>query len=146
MVALEGELLRLHTRPQTAVAEKLLALASQNTKDSDYGTAIFLATLTLGEAAMDRGDIEGGARNLLAAADAPPTEFLRNWRIDMTLARRLLNAERRDTVAKFLDRCAKFNRSGQTLSNWAGQIRQGLNPDLVPIGARSLHGQSIPTR
>ncbi len=92
MVALEGELLRFQTRPQEATAKELLALAVQNAKDSDYGTAIFLANLTLGEASMDRGDIAGAAQNLLAAADAPPTEFLRRWQIDMSLARRLLNA------------------------------------------------------
>ncbi len=146
MVSLEGELLRLHTRPRAAIANELLALAAQNAKDADYGTAIFLANLTLGEEAMDRGDVAGAAQRLLAAADAPPTEFLRQWQIDMSLARRLLNAERRETVTKFLDRCAKFNRSGQRLSNWAAQIRQGLNPDLVPASARFPHGQSIPAR
>jgi hypothetical protein len=50
----------------------------------------------------------------------------------MSLARKLVDAGERDAVAKFLDRCAKFNKAGKPLAEWAAQIRKGLNPDLAP--------------
>ena len=123
--------LRAEVKDSEATARELLALASHNTNDPDYGTAVFLANLALGEAALNRGDKAGAVRCLLAASDAPPTEFLRDNRIDISLARSLVDAGERESVAAFLDRCAKFNRDSRRLAEWAVQIREGLNPKLV---------------
>jgi hypothetical protein len=115
-----------------AKANELLALAPHNHNDPNYGTAIFLANLQLGEAALNRGDKPGAVRHLLAAAEAPPTEFLRYNQINMALPRKLFDSGERRTVATFLDRCSKFNQGGVPLAQWATQIRKGNNPRLFP--------------
>jgi len=113
-------------------ARELLALAAHNPKDPNYGTAIFLGNIALGEEAMSQGDKSKAARLLLAASDAPPTKFLRYMQIDMSLPRKLVDAGERETVAKFLDRCRKFDASNKRLGEWAAEIRAGINPDLRP--------------
>jgi hypothetical protein len=115
-----------------AKAHELLSLAAHNTKDTNYGTAIFLANMALGETAMQRGDRAQSVRYLLTASEAPPTEYLRYMQIDMSLPRMLVDAGERDAVATFLTRCAKFNRANEPLVQWAAQIRKGLNPRLMP--------------
>jgi hypothetical protein len=115
-----------------AEAHELLALASRNTKDPNYGTAVFQADIALGEAALKRGDKAGAVRDLLAASEVPPSEFLRLNMIDLSLARSLVDAGEREGVATFLDRCAKFNKDNKRLAEWAVQIREGLNPRLLP--------------
>ena len=138
MMLLESQLYYLRPVPRAqlkegeAKARELLALASHNANQADYGTAVFLGNLALGEAALDRGDKAGAAQYLLAASEAPPTEFLRDNLIDMSLARDLVDAGERDGVATFLDRCAKFNFDNRRLAEWAVQIREGLNPKLTP--------------
>jgi hypothetical protein len=113
-------------------ARELLALAAQNTNDPEYGNAIFFANLTLGDAALRRGDKREAARSLLAASEAPPTDRLRYGYIDVTLARQLVDWGEREAVAQFLERCSRFNRRGKDMAEWAAQIRQGINPDLTP--------------
>jgi hypothetical protein len=114
-----------------ARARELLALTAHK-RDADYGTSVFLAHMALGEAAFARGQKAEAVRHLLAASEAPSTEFLRYSQIDMSLARELVDAGEREAVATFLERCAKFNRAERQLGNWAGQIRKGLNPNLTP--------------
>ncbi|MGH9849762.1 MAG: M56 family metallopeptidase [Blastocatellia bacterium] len=113
-------------------ARELLALAAQSTNDPEYGNAIFFANLTLGDAALRRGDKHAAARYLLAASDAPPTDRLRYAYISMNLARQLVDWGEREAVAQFLERCARFNQRGKDLAEWAAQIRKGTNPDLTP--------------
>jgi hypothetical protein len=132
MVLLQSQLSRPDAKDGEAKANELLALAARNTKDPNYGTAIFLANIELGETVLNRGDRAEAVRRLLAACDAPPTEFLRYHQIDMSLARKLVDAGELDAVAQFLDRCAKFNRAGKPLALWAPQVRKGLNPKLAP--------------
>lgn len=115
-----------------AKARELLALAAQNPNEPEYGNAIFFANMMLGQAAIRRGEKQQAARHLLAAAEAPPTDRLRYGYIDMTFARQLVDWGERAAVAQFLDRCARFNRRGKELAEWAAQLRQGLNPDLTP--------------
>jgi hypothetical protein len=114
-----------------ARARELLELTAHN-READYGTSVFLANMALGEAAFARGEKAEAVRYLLAASDAPATEFLRYSQIDMSLARDLVDAGEREGVATFLERCAKFNRAERQLTAWAGQIRKGLNPNLTP--------------
>jgi hypothetical protein len=51
----------------------------------------------------------------------------------MELPRSLVDWGEREAVAQFLERCAKFNHRGKQLAEWAAQIRQGINPDLIPM-------------
>jgi len=113
-----------------ASARDLLALASRLKSDPDAGAGIYLAHLALGEVAMNRGDKPAAARYLLAAAGAPTSEYTRYDQADMSLARELLDAGDRETVARYLDRCATFQPRP---AHWAAEIRQGKNPDLMPV-------------
>jgi hypothetical protein len=113
-------------------ARELLSMAARNTNDPEYGDAIFFANLSIGHIMLRRGARRQAAGYLLAASDAPPTDNLRYVDIDMTLARQLVDWGEREAVARFLDRCAKFNNRGNDLAEWASQIRKGINPDLRP--------------
>ena len=75
MVYLESQLgHRREVQDREAKANELLALASHNPNDPNYGIATFLANLELGEAVFKRGDKPGAVRHLLAAAEAPKGE------------------------------------------------------------------------
>ena len=113
-------------------ARNLLSWARRNSEDTDYGAAIFLANMALGVVAMNRGDKDAAAQDLISASEAPATEFMRITPIDMTVARELVDAGERDAMAKFLDRCAAFNFRSKELQDWATQIRKGKNPNLIP--------------
>jgi beta-lactamase regulating signal transducer with metallopeptidase domain len=127
MVLLESQL-----NHQEAKARELLLLASHNAADPNYGTAIFLANITLGGSALNRGDKAAAIQYLLAASEAPPTEFLRYHKLDMSLAQALVEAGQRESVITFLDRCAKFNSESRQLAEWIIQLREGLSPRLAP--------------
>lgn len=73
-------------------AHELVDLASRSNEDLNYGTAIFLGNIALGQVALNHGDNAGAARYLLSASEAPPSEFLKYQQIDMTLAGDLLAA------------------------------------------------------
>ena len=62
---------------------------------------MFLGHLAIGEEALKRGDKAGAARQLMAAADAPVTDFLRYQQINMSLPRELVDTGERNAVAKF---------------------------------------------
>ena len=111
-----------------ANAKELLALASRNPNDPNYGTAIFLANMELGEAALKQGNRAGAVKHLLAASAAPPTEYLRYYQINLSLPSGLLDAGERQAVATFLDRCARFNQSGMPWGRWAAEVRKGQKP------------------
>src|SRR5262245_25646476 len=113
-------------------ARELLSLAARSTNDPEYGDAIFFANLSLGHIMLRRGEKRQAAGYLLAASNAPPTDYLRYESIDMTLARHLVDWGEREAVAQFLDRCAQFNYRSKDLIEWAAQIRKGINPDLTP--------------
>jgi len=125
-------LVRTDPKDADAKAHELIALASRNTKDPNYGTAVFLADMELGQAAMKRGDKAEAVRLLLAASEAPPSEYLRYNQLDMSLPATLVDAGERGAVATFLDRCARFSKAGEPLARWAVQIRMGTNPRLMP--------------
>jgi hypothetical protein len=111
----------------------LLKLASGNRKDPNYGTAVFVGNMVLGKAAVERGDKWEAVRHLRAAAEAPVTDELRYSQLDMSLPSLLVDAGERDAVADFLESCAKFSGYGREYSNWAKQIRQGVNPRMFPV-------------
>jgi hypothetical protein len=80
-----------------------------------------------------RNDKRQAAQHLLAASAVAPTDWLRYGAVDMTLARQLVDWGEREAVAQYLERLAPANQArGQEMVQWAAQLRQGLNPDLLP--------------
>jgi beta-lactamase regulating signal transducer with metallopeptidase domain len=113
-------------------AKELLAMAERNPNDADRGTSIFYANLALTAELLRRGKKQEAVRYLLAASDAPPTDRLRHGDILMNTPRELVDWGEREAVAKFLERCAQFNKNGKNMAEWAAQIRKGINPQLIP--------------
>jgi hypothetical protein len=113
------------------LAHELISLATRNSGDQDAGTAIFTANLTLAEFSMSAGNSKLASEQLLQAAGAPVTDYMRYMQIDLSMAQWLLDAGQRDAVAQFLDQCAGFNWFKQ-LAKWGKQIREGKDPALSP--------------
>ena len=127
-------------------ARELLDLAARVPPDSRRGEAIYEANIQLGKAALRSGDKKTSVQYMLAAADSPGSEQLRQTGafsfgiMDMNLMRALVDWGERDAVARFLDRMApKTNRTDEFLE-WAAQIRKGINPDLRPTLSGCLKG------
>ena len=127
-------------------ARELLDLAARGPLDNQRGEAIFEANIQLGKAALRNGDKKTSVQYMLAAADSPGSEQLRQTGtfsfgvMDMNLMRALVDWGERDAVARFLDRIApKTNRADEFLE-WAAQIRKGINPDMRPTLSGCLKG------
>jgi hypothetical protein len=97
-----------------------------------YNQALFEANMYAGKMALRRGDRSTAARHLLASVESSGSADLRYMPIDMTLARSLVDWGERETVAKFLDRCARISQESEKYKSWAADIRKGINPDLIP--------------
>jgi hypothetical protein len=124
-----------------AGARELLDLAARNRNDPRYGDAVYNANIALGRVALKHGDKKRSAQYLLAAAETPGSDRLRYaqiYGVTMALPRSLVDWGERDAVAQFLERCARFCDRGEQFKKWAGEIRKGINPDLIPYGAASL--------
>jgi hypothetical protein len=124
-----------------AGARELLDLAASNRTDPRYGDAIYNANIALGRDALKHGEKKKAAQYLLAAAETPGSDRLRYsqiYGVSMALPRSLVDWGEREAVAQFLERCARFCDRGEQLKKWAGEIRRGINPDLIPYGAASL--------
>ena len=110
----------------------MLALASRNTKDPNYGTAIFLANIELGEAVLKRSDRAEAVRHLLAASErAAPWNSCATTRSTCPLPGSLVDAGERSAVAKFLDRCAKFNKRRHTVGGVGSSDQKRTQPEAV---------------
>jgi len=123
-----------------AGAHQLLELATRNPKDPRYPDAIYNANIALGRAALKQGDRKSAAKYLLAAANSAGSDRLRFLQISVTmdLPRSLVDWGEREAVATFLERCARFCERGEKFKQWAGEIRKGINPDLIPYNAANL--------
>jgi len=133
---LEESIWRGKTAEAAAQARALLSAAASSPSDPNYGNAVFFANMALCNDSLHHGDKRAATRYLLAASEAPPTELLRYYPIDMSVARHLVDWGERDAVAQFLDRCSRFNiERGKDMAEWAAQLRQGVNPDLLPYNA-----------
>ncbi len=113
-------------------AKELLALAGQNATDPSYGEIVYSANIVIGKAALKRGDRRTAARHLLAAADAPASDYVRRGSFDMNLPRALVDWGERRAVVDFLRRIAPKTGRAKQLQDWAADIEKGLNPDLIP--------------
>ena len=70
-----------------------------------------------------------GARLRAAFLGAAAVLALGSFGPDMTLAKELLAADRRETVLTFLESCGRFWHSGtDRITDWARSIKGGDNP------------------
>lgn len=113
-----------------------LRLAPKFRDHSSYGTAIYMANMTLGAIALRDGDTRAAASYLLRAADAPPSEELAysdnlmpDWH--WHLVPDLLERGERSTVATYLDRMAAVNIASRIeFKTAAAEVRQGKTPKV----------------
>jgi hypothetical protein len=118
-------------------AEDALALAPRYRNHPKYGTAIFLANMTLGTLALREGDRKTAGLFLRKAARAPVSEDLaysqgmassHQWH----LAGELLKQGERDAVLDFLDRMAAISLADRfELREAAAEVRRGGTPTLL---------------
>jgi hypothetical protein len=128
--------MELSKRDAKRYAEDALALAPKYRSHPQYGTAIYLANMTLGTLALREGDRKKAALFLRNASQAPPSEELAysngivssyQWH----LAADLLKLGERDVVLDFLDRMAAINVADRfELREAASEIRRGRAPRL----------------
>src|SRR5215510_2304765 len=89
-------------------AKQLLAMAVDLRRDWNYGNAIHVGNLVLGEIALDSGDINEAKRYLLLAGDTPGSPQLDSFGPNMLLAKELLEKGERDVVLKYFEKCGQF--------------------------------------
>jgi hypothetical protein len=118
-------------------AEDALALAPRYRSHPKYGTAIFLANMTLGTLALREGDRKTAVLFLRKAARAPVSEELayskgmassHQWHF----AGELLKQGEREVVLDFLDRMAVTSLADRSeLREAAAEVRRGGIPTLL---------------
>ena len=92
------------------------------------GTDTYEGHLVLGDLALRRGDVAGAKEHLLAATDIADQPLFKYFGPRTTLARALLEAGEHETVAIYLERCARLFE--KDLAPWLAAIRQGRTPDF----------------
>jgi beta-lactamase regulating signal transducer with metallopeptidase domain len=117
-------------------AEDALALAPRYRNHPQFGTAVYLANMTLGTLALRDGDTKKAVFFLRNASRAPASEELaysnaivssHHWH----LAADLLKRGERDAVLEFLDRMSAVNVAARyELREAASEIRRGMAPRL----------------
>jgi hypothetical protein len=128
--------IELSRRDAKRFAEDALVLAPRYRSHPQYGTAIYLANMTLGTLALRDGDTKKAALFLRHASKAPASEELAytngivssyQWH----LAADLLKRGERDAVLDFLDRMAAISVADRfELRQAAAAIRGGRTPSL----------------
>ncbi len=113
-------------------SREYLTLVKRHPDHPRYRQSLFEANMNVGKLALHRGDRRTAVQHLLAAVDPPGSAELRFMQMDMSLARSLVDWGERESVAKFLDRCAQINQESEKYKLWAADIRKGINPDLIP--------------
>jgi hypothetical protein len=112
-------------------AEALLNQAESLKDDWNYGNAVHVANLVLGQIALNSGDIDEAKRLLLEAGKTPGSPQLNTFGPNMVLAKNLLEKQEREAVLKYFELCAKFwkDRDGK-LNQWKTAIENGQTPDF----------------
>ncbi|HSE32406.1 MAG TPA: hypothetical protein VLA93_12620 [Pyrinomonadaceae bacterium] len=117
------------TTKATLYSQSLLAQAPAMKGDWNYGNAIHVAHLVLGEIALNEGNLPEAKRHLLAAANMPGSPQLDSFGPNMRLANQLLVKGERDVVVQYFDLCANFweGRFSQ-LEEWKEIVLKGGQP------------------
>jgi beta-lactamase regulating signal transducer with metallopeptidase domain len=136
--------MELSRRDAKRYAEDALVLAPRYRNHPQYGTAIYLANMTLGTLALREGDRKNAVLFLRNASRAPTSEELA-YSVGMVssyqwhLAADLLKQGERSAVLEFLDRMAAISVADRfELRDAAAEIRQGRTPRLYSPSPRFL--------
>lgn len=114
----------------SAYADRVLMEASQLPHNWNYGNAIYMGNMILGEVALSRGSVASAKRYLLASAKTPGSPQLNSYGPNTTLARDLLAKGERDAVLQYFELCGKFWRMGASkLKEWTATVKSGGTPD-----------------
>jgi hypothetical protein len=117
------------TAKATFYSQSLLEQAPAMHGDWNYGNAIHVAHLVLGEIALNAGDVPSAKNHLLAAANIPGSPQLDSFGPNMRLANQLLAKGERDVVVQYFDLCATFwERQFSQLEAWKGIVLKGGEP------------------
>jgi tetratricopeptide (TPR) repeat protein len=112
-------------------AEESLRLAESHRHSWNYGNAVYHGHLILGHAALDRGDVDGAIRELLAAGETPGSPQLNSFGPQMSLAKRLLERSERQAVLTYFEECRRFWKLHfDKLDLWKGQVEAGEMPEF----------------
>ena len=125
-----------NTNEARAYATEALALDQQFLKEPWRGGQVTHdANVTLGRLALLERRTDEAKQYLLAAGQTPGSPVLDSFGPNMGLAKDLLQAGERETVAQYLELCSK-SWSGKQAVEWAAQVRAGATPSF---GANLLY-------
>src|SRR5262245_2213706 len=117
------------TAKATIYSNWLLDQAPAWVGDWNYGNAIHVAHLVLGEIALNAGDLPSAKRHLLEAAKMPGSPQLDSFGPNMRLAKLLLEKGERDAVIQYFDLCANFwEKHFSELETWKAIVLKGGEP------------------
>lgn len=118
-------------------ARRLLAITKDNESQigidpGKVGYAIHSGNIVLGYVALDKGDTEKAKDYLLAAGKVTgQPRTLISFGPDMSLAKKLIEKNERETVIQYFDLCAKFwKMGGEDLAGWTNIVKKGGMPDF----------------
>ena len=117
------------TAKATNYSHSLLEQAPLLQGDWNYGNAIHVAHLVLGEIALNADDVALARTHLLSAANIPGSPQLNSFGPNMRLADQLLAKGERDVVVQYFDLCARFwQPQFSKLEAWKAIVFQGGEP------------------
>jgi len=106
-------------------------------KNWNYGNAIFIGNMVLGQVALRQGSVDASKAYLLAAGKTPGSPQLNSFGPNMSLAKDLFAAGEREAVLTFFDECSAFWKLDRgRLKQWAGEVSSNHMPDF---GANLLY-------
>lgn len=110
----------------------VLKLAEQFKKSEQYDDAFHHGHLILGRIALFYGDFEKAEKYLNLASKVKSTPVLKSFGPNMTLAKELLEKNRKEAVLNYLEACALFWTDGkEKLETWKKVINtEGGIPDF----------------
>ena len=132
------------TAKATLYSQSLLELAASMVGDWNYGNAIHVAHLVLGEIALNGGDVPSAKSHLLAAANIPGSPQLDSFGPNMRLANQLLAKGEREVVVQYFDLCARFwERQFSQLEVWKAIVLKGGEPRFGANLVYQFHGFDV---
>lgn len=121
------------TEKAKSYARALLDQAPALEKDWNYGNAVHVGNTVLGLIALGDGGVAEAGRLLLASAGSHGSPQLNSFGPDMLLAKELLARGERETVAQYLELCARFWKGDYgKLDQWKAAVARGETPDFRP--------------
>jgi hypothetical protein len=112
-------------------AQQLLNTAEAFKDDWNYGNAIYTGHVVLGEVALQSGDVDKAAAELVLAGKTPGSPQLNSFGPELRFANEVLKKGKRSEVLQFLKDLQKFwELDYGRLAAWQKQIENGETPVL----------------